>query len=207
MGVGHFFLSHWHIRDRSKIGKFHLIPSYYRLRMKIFLIGGSHLFCNGIGTYFYPKKIQGWEWDVFPSHLHIRDETRIGKFHLIPSHCQPQSTPIIWCNTQSATALSSNPKFHFQTKHIELDIHFLREKVANKSLQIQYIPNLDQTIDIFTKALSFQPVHYLKSKVTSFLILNLKEAVGSIPKGSSMFKNIAQQHLNKLQLKLNKLEW
>lgn len=73
--------------------------------------------------------------------------------------------PIIWCDNQSATALASNPKFHSRTKHIELDVHFLREKVANKNLQIQYVPSHDQTADILTKALTFQPFHYLHSKL------------------------------------------
>lgn len=75
------------------------------------------------------------------------------------------SLPIIWCDNQSATALASNPKFHSRTKHIELDVHFLREKVANKNLQIQYVPSHDQTADILTKALTFQPFHYLRSKL------------------------------------------
>ena len=39
------------------------------------------------------------------------------------------SAPIIWCDNQSAAALASNPKFHSRTKYIELDVHFLREKV------------------------------------------------------------------------------
>lgn len=52
-------------------------------------------------------------------------------------------TPIIWCDNQSTAALASNPKFHARTKNIELDVHFLREKVANKSIAIQYIPSID----------------------------------------------------------------
>ena len=43
------------------------------------------------------------------------------------------STPVIWCDNQSAAALASNHKFHPQTKHIELDVHFLREKIDNQS--------------------------------------------------------------------------
>ena len=75
------------------------------------------------------------------------------------------STPVIWCDNQSAAALTSNPKFHARTKHIELDVHFLREKVANQSLQVSYIPSSDNTADILTKALAHKPFHYLCSKL------------------------------------------
>ncbi|KAH9736625.1 retrovirus-related pol polyprotein from transposon RE1 [Citrus sinensis] len=75
------------------------------------------------------------------------------------------STPVIWCDNQSAAALTSNPKFHARTKHIELDVHFFREKVANQSLQVSYIPSSDNTADILTKALAHKPFHYLCSKL------------------------------------------
>ncbi|KAH9770188.1 reverse transcriptase Ty1/copia-type domain-containing protein [Citrus sinensis] len=76
------------------------------------------------------------------------------------------STPVIWCDNQSAAALASNPKFHSRTKHIELDVHFLREKVANKSFQVSYVPSSDNSADILTKALAYHPFHYLRDKLT-----------------------------------------
>ncbi|KAH9686754.1 Disease resistance protein [Citrus sinensis] len=65
------------------------------------------------------------------------------------------SIPIIWCDNQSAVALASNPKFHSRTKHIELDVHFIREKVAPQCLKVQYISSSEQNADILTKALSY----------------------------------------------------
>ncbi|KAH9762091.1 retrovirus-related pol polyprotein from transposon RE1 [Citrus sinensis] len=75
------------------------------------------------------------------------------------------SIPIIWCDNQSAAALASNPKFHSRTKHIELDVHFIREKVAAQCLKVQYISSSEQTADILTKALSYHPFLYLRDKL------------------------------------------
>jgi len=45
-------------------------------------------------------------------------------------------------NNISALALASNPIFHAQFKHIEVDYHFVREKVANKDIVFNTFPPL-----------------------------------------------------------------
>jgi histone deacetylase 1/2 len=61
--------------------------------------------------------------------------------------------PRLWCHNLGATYLCANPVFHARAKHIEIDFHFVRERVARKQLEIRFISTKDQIADGFTKAL------------------------------------------------------
>lgn len=62
----------------------------------------------------------------------------------------------LWCDNIGATYLSANAVFHGKTKHIEVDFHFVRERVSQKLLDIRYISTDDQVADGFTKATLIQ---------------------------------------------------
>jgi hypothetical protein len=72
--------------------------------------------------------------------------------------------PLHYDNT-SAINVSKNLVIHSKTKHILIKYHFLREKVTNKVVQLNYIPSIEQIANIFTKPLEATPFEYLCQKL------------------------------------------
>ncbi|KAL4584621.1 hypothetical protein LXL04_009226 [Taraxacum kok-saghyz] len=65
----------------------------------------------------------------------------------------PLSATLVYCDNVSAVYLSTNPVQHQRTKHIEIDIHFVRDKVAMGQICVLHVPSSSQYADIFTKGL------------------------------------------------------
>lgn len=82
--------------------------------------------------------------------------------------------PTLWCDNVSALDLASNPIFHARTKHIEVDYHFVRQKVLNQDLMIKYISTVDPLVDLFTKSLLFPRFLSLLTKLMGVPPLSLR---------------------------------
>ena len=65
---------------------------------------------------------------------------------------QVQSTPLMIDNT-FAINLAKNPKFHYQTKHINTKYHLIRNHVEAKTIHLHHCSTNEKIADIFTKAL------------------------------------------------------
>ncbi|GAU32670.1 hypothetical protein TSUD_218470 [Trifolium subterraneum] len=72
---------------------------------------------------------------------------------LLELHCPIHKATMVYCDNVSAIYLSGNPVQHQRTKHIEMDIHFVREKVARGQVRVLHVPSKHQIADIFTKGL------------------------------------------------------
>jgi hypothetical protein len=77
-----------------------------------------------------------------------------------------QLPSILWYDNIDVTFLASNRMFHAYTKHVEIDYHFMRERVISKQLIMQFLCYKDQIVDIMNKALTAPRFGCLKNKLT-----------------------------------------
>ena len=68
-------------------------------------------------------------------------------------HAPLQRATLVYCDNISTVYMTSNPIQHQRTKHIEIDLHFVRERVAIGDLRVLHVLTSSQYADIFTKGL------------------------------------------------------
>jgi len=68
-------------------------------------------------------------------------------------HSPLRKKTLVYCDNISAVYMSSNPIQHQRTKHVEIDLHFVRERVALGDVHVLHVPTTSQFADIFTKGL------------------------------------------------------
>jgi transposase InsO family protein len=61
---------------------------------------------------------------------------------------------IIHDDNQGCLALIRNPAFHNRTKHIDIQHHFIREKVEKQEVELKFCSTQDMVADILTKGLT-----------------------------------------------------
>jgi hypothetical protein len=68
-------------------------------------------------------------------------------------HSPLSRSTLVYCDNFSAVYLSTNPGQHQRTKHVDIDLHFVRDYVAAGAVRILHVPTTSQFVDIFTKGL------------------------------------------------------
>ncbi|WMV25479.1 hypothetical protein MTR67_018864 [Solanum verrucosum] len=74
------------------------------------------------------------------------------------------STTLHVANT-SAIQIATNPVHHENTKHIEVDCHYIRELVVDQVISLRHITSHDQLADLFIKAMTRSRHQFLLSKL------------------------------------------
>ena len=79
---------------------------------------------------------------------------------------------LVLCDNQSAISIAKNPVHHDRTKHVEIDRHFIKEKLEEGVFKLIYTPTSNQVADILTKTLSRRIFDELSYKLALNNIFN-----------------------------------
>ncbi|XP_062088795.1 uncharacterized mitochondrial protein AtMg00810-like [Humulus lupulus] len=88
------------------------------------------------------------------------------QYLLADLHIHSSIPAFIYCDNLSVVHIANNPTFHERTKHIELDCHFIRDKIKAGSIRLIPVRSSLQLADAFTKALSSSSLNSHISKMT-----------------------------------------
>jgi len=71
----------------------------------------------------------------------------------------------LYCDNKATISIAHNPVHHDRTKHVEVDRHFIKEKLETGVINIVYVPTGQQAADILTKGLPRQNFEFLTDKL------------------------------------------
>ncbi|GJT25710.1 retrovirus-related pol polyprotein from transposon TNT 1-94 [Tanacetum coccineum] len=88
----------------------------------------------------------------------------------------------IYCDSQSAIAISCNPVQHSRTKHINIRYHFIKEHVEKGTIELYFVGTKYQLADLFTKALPKERFEYLVHRIVFHMAQQVIPAAQLVPR-------------------------
>ena len=70
----------------------------------------------------------------------------------------------LYRDNKSATNVADNPLQHDRTKHVEIDIHFIKENITSGTICTTFVKTCDQLADVLTKSVGSRQFHFVLSK-------------------------------------------
>jgi hypothetical protein len=85
----------------------------------------------------------------------------LGELGFKPNHAMQLN-----CDNKAAIDIAHNPVQHDRTKHVEVDRHFIKEKLEAKIIEVSFVKSKDQLADVLTKAVTGKVFHNSLSKLS-----------------------------------------
>ena len=77
----------------------------------------------------------------------------------------PEDSMNLYCDNKAAISIAHNPVQHDRTKHVEIDRHFIKEKLNSGIICTPFVKSGEQLADALTKSLASKPFHSILGKL------------------------------------------
>lgn len=74
----------------------------------------------------------------------------------------------MWCDNTSAPVIAENPVQQSRIKHIQIDVHYVRDQILSKQLRVGHVPSSEQITDCLTKPLTHTRLNHSLTHASGF---------------------------------------